>query len=240
MMFRRLFNKDNVPIENWSEVKEKISLLELEYNIRIARTLGNAASLRDHETEAHNLRVAYMSALLGEKLGFSKKQLQSLMKGAFLHDIGKIGISDKVLLKNGKLDEEEWREMKLHPLLGRNLVIDMPWFDDAIDVILYHHEKFDGSGYPEGLKGENIPMNARIFAVIDVFDALVSKRPYKESMEIEEALEIIRLGKGKHFQPEIVDLFCKNIRDVYDEIYISPIDNVQQLLIEKRKNIFGV
>lgn len=240
-MFSRLFgHKDNVTLKEWNELKDKVFLLELEYNIKIARALGNAASLRDHETEAHNLRVAYMSALLGEKLGFSKKQMQSLMKGAFLHDIGKIGISDKVLLKNGKLDEEEWKEMKLHPVLGKDLVSDMPWFDDAIDVILHHHEKYDGSGYPNQLKGDEIPINARIFAVIDVFDALVSKRPYKEPMSLENAIEIIKEGKGSHFEPKMVELFCSNIKHVYSEIYNCPTQRVQELLIEKRHEVFGV
>lgn len=236
MVFQKFFREKDVPVE----IKSKIELLELEYNIKIARTLGNAASLRDHETEAHNLRVAYLSALLGGRLHFSKRQLQSLVKGAFLHDIGKIGISDKVLLKNGKLNDEEWEEMKLHPILGKELVEDMPWFGDAIDVILYHHERFDGKGYPVGLQGEDIPLNARIFAIIDVFDALVSKRPYKESMEIERALQIIRDGSGTHFDPAMVDLLCQDIRQVYALIYNCPLEDIQQLLIEKRKEIFGV
>lgn len=239
-MLRRLLNEDSISIDDWDNIKHSITLLELEYNIKIARALGNAASLRDHETEAHNLRVAYVSALLGEKLGFSEKQLQSLVKGAFLHDIGKIGISDKVLLKNGKLDQEEWTEMKLHPTLGVGLLSDMPWFDDAIDVVLYHHEKFDGTGYPEGLAGDKIPINARVFTIIDVFDALVSKRPYKEPMNLEDALQIIRDEKGTHFEAKIVDLFFENIEDIYEKIYHCSEDKLQSLLIEKRKEIFGI
>ncbi len=239
-MYKKLLNKDDVSINDWDNIRHSITLLELEYNIKIARSLGNAASLRDHETEAHNLRVAYLSALLGEKLEFSKKQLQALMKGAFLHDIGKIGISDKVLLKNGKLDEEEWKEMKLHPSLGKDLLADMSWFDDATDVVLYHHEKFDGTGYPEGLKGDEIPINARIFAVIDVFDALVSRRPYKEPISIEDSLQIIKDEKGTHFEPKIVDLFCENIKKIHSQIYNCSGGKVKQLLMEKRKNIFGL
>ena len=220
--------------------KKKLYKTKLEYNIKIAQTLGKAAALRDHETEAHNLRVAYLSALFGQRLNFSKKQLRSLMKGAFLHDIGKIGIPDKILLKNGKLDEDEWKAMKQHPILGKELVSSMPWFEDAIDIILYHHEKFDGSGYPKGLKGNQIPLNARIFAVIDVFDALVSKRPYKKPLSKDEALNIIKQESSKHFDPKIVDLFDKNIHNIYKNIYDSSENELMNLLINKRKEIFGL
>ena len=220
--------------------KKSVDLLKLEYNIKIARTIGRAASLRDSETESHNFRVAYLSALLGQKLKLPKKELQSIMKGAFLHDIGKIGISDNILLKNSKLNENEWKEMKLHPIIGVELIGDLPWFKDAIDIILHHHEKFDGSGYPDGLKGNNIPMHARLFAVIDVFDALVSKRPYKEGMPMNKALKIIESEKGTHFDPKMVDLFFENINDIYRKVYHSSEHELNQLLIAKRKEIFEI
>ena len=224
----------------WLRTNKKKKLLELEYNIKIARTLGNASLLRDHETEAHNLRVAYLSVLLAQKLNLSQKQLQSLMKGAFLHDIGKIGIPDNILLKNGKLNENEWKIMKQHPALGKKLVDQMPWFEDAIEMILYHHEKFDGTGYPYGLKGNNIPLNARIFSIIDVFDALVSERPYKKAMSVEDAIEIINYEKNSHFDPELVDIFCENIKNIHDKVYNCSENQLQNMLIEKRKNIFGL
>ena len=162
------------------------------------------------------------------------------MKGAFLHDVGKIGISDNILLKNTKLNEDEWKEMKLHPTLGAELIGDLPWFKDALYIVLYHHEKFDGSGYPDGLKGNEIPINARLFAVIDVFDALVSKRPYKEAIPMNKALKIIKSEKGTHFDPIMVDLFCENINNIYEKVYHASEHELNQLLTEKRKNFFGI
>jgi len=235
-----LFAIGAIPALGWLYHKKNMTNLKLEYNITIARTLGKAASLRDQETETHNLRVSYVSSLLGSKQNFSKSKLQALMKGAFLHDIGKIGIPDSILLKNGKLDESEWKIMKLHPTLGNEFIDSLPWFNDAKDVILYHHEKFDGSGYPKGLKGDDIPINARIFAVIDVFDALVTKRPYKDSMSMTDALKIIKDERNTHFDPDIVDLFCENIENIYKDVYQSSEENLQLLLIEQRKNIFGL
>ncbi len=240
MIIETLLTVSAVSIVGWIHTKNRMDALKLEYNIKIARTLGRAASLRDHDTEAHNLRVAYMSALLGSKLKFSKSHLQALMKGAFLHDIGKIGIPDCILLKNGKLDESEWEMMRLHPTLGKDFIGSMPWFKDAVDIILYHHEKFDGSGYPNGLQGEEIPLNARIFAVLDVFDALVSKRPYKDSMSMAEALKIIKEESNTHFDPKIVDLFCENIENIYKKVYQCSEEKLQEQLIEKRKDVFGL
>ena len=230
----------SIYLDKFLTTKKNVELLKLEYNIKIAQTMGRAASLRDSETEAHNFRVSYLSGLLGQKLNLPKKQLQSLMKGAFLHDIGKIGISDNILLKNGKLDDDEWEEMKLHPILGKELIDNLPWFDDALDIIVHHHEKFDGTGYPDGLKEEKIPLNARLFAVIDVFDALVSKRPYKEPMEKDKALKIIKSEKGTHFDPQMVDLFCDNIEDIFDAVYKCSEDEIHILLVDKRKEIFKI
>ena len=212
----------------------------LTYNIKIAQTLGDAAALRDHETGAHNFRVAYMSSIIGEALHLKKEALQALMKGAFLHDIGKIGISDLILLKKGSFDDNEWKIMKKHPALGVQLIEDITWFDDAKDVILYHHERFDGRGYPEGLKGYEISLNARIFAIIDVFDALLATRPYKKPFSTKKAMQIIKEESGSHFDPKIVEKFlifapdfAKIVRDETDEA-------IQIKLEQRRKQIFGI
>ena len=214
--------------------------MELAYNIKIAQALGNASTIRDHETGAHNFRVAYMASKIGEALGMSKKALQALMKGAFLHDVGKIGIPDKILLKNTSLNDEEWETMKNHPILGKELLENMPWFGDALDVIVHHHERFDGSGYPDGLKGYDIPLNARIFAIIDVFDALLAKRPYKKAFSYDEAITIMKNSNNTHFDPEILDKFFTFAPDFEDIISNNSQSELKSKLEARRKKIFGL
>lgn len=214
--------------------------MALAYNIKIAQVLGHAAAIRDNETGAHNFRVAYMASIIGEALHLNKKALRALMKGAFLHDVGKIGIADAILLKNGSLNAEEWKKMKLHPLLGRELVADMSWFDDALDVIVHHHERFDGTGYPDKLKGYEIPLNARIFAIIDVFDALLALRPYKEALPYEEAIEIMKQNNGTHFDPQIFEKFLTFAPGFAEIIATHTSTQLGEKLKERRKKIFGL
>lgn len=214
--------------------------MALAYNIKIAQSLGHASAIRDHETGAHNFRVAYMASIIGEALHMNQKSLQALMKGAFLHDVGKIGIADKILLKNGPLNEEEWARMKLHPILGKELVEDMPWFKDALDVIVHHHERFDGNGYPDKLKGHKIPLNARIFAIIDVFDALLASRPYKKALSYEEAIEIMKQNNGTHFDPQIFEKFLSFAPDFAQVTATHSITQLREKLEAKRKKIFGL
>ena len=209
-------------------------------NIKFSQTLGHVTALRDHGTGEHNLRVTYMASILGEDLGLNRKSLKGLMKGAFLHDIGKIGIPDSILLKNGKLDDKEWKIMKQHPQLGVDIVSHIKWFHDAHDVILYHHERFDGTGYPSGLSGENIPLNARIFALVDVFDALISKRPYKDSFHRDKAIEIIKDGSGTHFDPKLVPVFLKYAQSFADIIQNGKEQDIKEKLIKQRDKIFNL
>ena len=162
------------------------------------------------------------------------------MKGAFLHDIGKIGIPDKILLKNDRLNDDEWKQMKLHPILGKELIADMPWFNDALDVVVHHHEKFDGTGYPDNLKGNDIPLNARIFAIIDVFDALISIRPYKNPFSYDEAIKIMKNSSGTHFDPTLLDIFFKFTSIFADIIKNDTMEGVKLKLEKKRKKIFGL
>jgi HD-GYP domain-containing protein (c-di-GMP phosphodiesterase class II) len=140
-------------------------------------------------------------------MGLSTDLIQALIKGAFLHDIGKIGIIDHILLKSGPLTQDEREAMKHHVQHGIDIIKHSDWLKDATDVVHYHHEQFSGNGYPCGLAGEAIPMNARIFAVADVFDALTSIRPYKAPMSCEDAMETMELGRGSHFDPVILDAF---------------------------------
>lgn len=179
--------------------------------------LTRALEMRDMETEGHSERVVNMALFIGKRLDLSDQELGRLAIGAYLHDIGKIGIPDSVLLKPGALNEGERRIVEEHVCHGYNIIKDVKFLAQAKNVILYHHEKWDGTGYPKGLKGEDIPLNARIFALVDVFDALVSERPYKKEMPVEEALEIIRKGRGSHFDPEVADVLLNmNPEEVYE------------------------
>jgi HD-GYP domain-containing protein (c-di-GMP phosphodiesterase class II) len=179
----------------------------LESNLETLSVLGSAIAKRDSDTNSHNFRVTIAAVRLGEALELDDAQMRSLIKGAFLHDVGKIGVRDAVLLKPGKLGDEEFAIMRTHVDHGLDIVGRCEWLRDAADTVGAHHEKFDGSGYPQRLAGGEIPINARIFAVVDVFDALTSKRPYKEPFPLERALGILREGAGSHFDPEIVAAF---------------------------------
>ena len=190
----------------------------LESNINTLKSLGSAIAKRDSDTNAHNYRVTIFAIKFAEKLKISKSQIQSLIKGSFLHDIGKIGISDSILLKPGKLTDEEFDIMKQHVILGVDIIKNNKWLVDAKDVVLSHHEKFNGKGYMASLNDKEIPVNARIFAIIDVFDALTSKRPYKNPFPLEESLEILREGSGTHFDPVLLKDFEEIAKTLYGEI----------------------
>jgi HD-GYP domain-containing protein (c-di-GMP phosphodiesterase class II) len=168
-----------------------------------ARTL----ELRDQETEGHSQRVMDLTLRLSRKLGFTEEAITHIQRGAILHDIGKIGIPDNILLKEGPLNEDEWEMMKRHPEFAYNMLSSIPFLQKAAEIPLYHHEKWDGSGYPYGLKGEDIPVAARIFAVVDVWDALRSDRPYRKAWSDDEAMKEIKRGKNIHFDPVILDAF---------------------------------
>jgi PAS domain S-box-containing protein len=168
---------------------------------------AHALDLRDHETEGHSRRVTEMTVRLCQDLGLASGELVDVRRGALLHDIGKMGIPDAVLLKPGKLTEEEWVLMKRHPEYAVNLLSPIRFLRPALDIPQYHHEKWNGSGYPHGLSGEAIPLVARAFAVVDVYDALTSNRPYREAWTKERALEHILGEAGTHFDPEVVRAF---------------------------------
>lgn len=179
----------------------------LDANFSLLRSLGNAIAKRDSDTDAHNYRVTFYAVALAEALNVPKNDIADLVVGAFLHDIGKIGIPDRILLKPGKLTTDEFEIMKTHALLGIEIVADNPWLTGAALTIRHHHERFDGSGYPDGLVGDAIPSVARIFSVVDVFDALTSERPYKKPMPLGEALDIIGRDSGRQFDPRVVAAF---------------------------------
>lgn len=216
----------------YRELSQK-QLALINSNIQTIRSLGNAIAQRDSDTDEHNYRVTLYSIALAEHIHLPKETIQKLIKGAFLHDVGKIGIADAILLKPGKLTEEEFSCMQEHVTKGIEIVQGIEWLDEAKEIILYHHEKFDGSGYTHGLKGEEIPLVARIFAVVDVFDALISKRPYKEPFSLEKAIEILQEGSGKHFDPMIVEEFLMLITLSYETIILMDPRHFKTKLYEK-------
>ncbi|HET9588885.1 MAG TPA: HD domain-containing phosphohydrolase [Anaerolineales bacterium] len=178
--------------------------LEITYD-RTLTALMSALDARDRETEGHSMRVSRLACLLGEKIGLTGQQLKALERGALLHDIGKIGISDTILHKTGSLTTDEWKIMRVHPDIGARIVEGIPFLQETLPVIRYHHERWDGSGYPLGLIKKEIPTQARIFAVVDVFDALTSSRSYRKKSSPEEALQYLREQANILFDPEIVE-----------------------------------
>ena len=173
---------------------------------------GHAVELKDRSTENHSQRVTGLVLTIAEELGVKGENLVHIRRGAFLHDIGKMGIPDDVLLKPGELNEEEWDIMYKHPQYAHEMLSYIDYLRPALDIPYCHHEKWDGSGYPRGLKGTKIPLAARIFAVVDVFDALTSDRPYRRAWTREKALEYIKAQSGKHFDPVVVDVFVKKLQ----------------------------
>ncbi len=172
---------------------------------------------RHRETKDHTERVTKMTLILAKLAGISEEEkLKCIERGAALHDIGKIGIPDAILIKPGKLDQEEWQEMRRHPQIAYDILSNIAFLKTSVDIPYCHHEKWDGSGYPQGLKGTEIPLSARLFAVIDVWDALIHSRIYKSAWPEEKVLAYIREQSGVHFDPSVVDLFLENYRQIKD------------------------
>jgi response regulator RpfG family c-di-GMP phosphodiesterase len=195
---------------------EEIEAAYRELEITYDQTLGalsSALDARDRETEGHSLRVARIACQLGLQIGLTIEQAKTLERGAILHDIGKIGISDTILLKPGPLTPPEWEMMRLHPDIGARIIEGIPFLKDALPVIRYHQERWDGSGYPIGLKGNDIPLMARIFAIVDAFDALTTERPYRKPIPVLEAVGYLREQAGILFDPALVDKFEQMIKD---------------------------
>ncbi|WP_077033010.1 HD-GYP domain-containing protein [Pelomonas sp. KK5] len=186
--------------------------------LEIVLCLGRAAEYKDNETGWHVLRMSHYSRILALAAGFGEAEAEDLMHAAPMHDVGKIGIPDAVLQKPGKLDEREWDIMRRHPLIGAEILgaHQSGLLAMARSIAVAHHEKWDGSGYPNGLAGEDIPIEARIVAIADVFDALTSVRPYKGAWSVEDACEQLRSQAGKHFDPRLVELFLERMPEIIE------------------------
>ena len=182
----------------------------------IINKLGKAAEYKDNETGMHVVRMALYCRLIAEKISEDKQWIDLLYNAAPMHDIGKIGIPDAVLCKPGKLDADEWQTMMTHSNIGAEILGDeqAPLLVLAQEVALCHHEKWNGKGYPRGLKGEEIPLPSRIVAIADVFDALTSERPYKKAWSVEKAVDLIKEESGQHFDPELVPYFLESLPEI--------------------------
>jgi PAS domain S-box-containing protein/putative nucleotidyltransferase with HDIG domain len=209
--FETLATQTAIAIENAS-LFENLQRSNMELILAYDATIegwSRALDLRDRETEGHTQRVAEMALELAEKMGMTDAEKVDLRRGALLHDIGKMGVPDAILLKPESLSENEWKIMRQHPLYAYQMLSPIKYLKHALEIPYCHHEKWDGSGYPRELKGEEIPLSARVFAVVDVFDALTSDRPYSKAWPREEAYQYIRDQAGKHFDPQVVKIFLE-------------------------------
>jgi len=200
-----------------------------ETRVEIIRRLGRAAEFKDNETGMHVIRMSWFSRFLAEQIGKSEQWCDLLYNAAPMHDIGKIGIPDRVLLKPGKLDAEEWSIMQKHVEYGAEIIGDhrSPLLKLAKEVAIFHHEKWNGKGYPKGVSGKDIPISARIVAIADVFDALTSERPYKKAWSEDRAIALLQEESGEHFEPHLVSEFIKclpRVREIQSQ-YQDSFDN---------------
>jgi len=182
-------------------VRSERSILEAVYS------LAKSIELRDRRTKEHCDRMVDYAEKVARSMGMNDQDVDNVRRAAMLHDIGKLGISDKILLKPGKLTVEEYEEVRKHPVIGADIISVAGFLKDIVPIILGHHEHWDGRGYPRGLKGQEIPLGARIVAVVDVYEAVTSDRPYHKAISKEEAVQILREGMGTQFDPQIVKVF---------------------------------
>lgn len=209
------FHLESLAAERATEIDRVLEEVENSYRITL-KALVQALETRDFETHGHSERVVTFSLRLGHELGLDKHALRDLELGALLHDIGKIGVPDAVLRKPAKLNNEEWDKMKLHPLHGQKILRNINFLEGAARVVSQHHEQWDGSGYPYGLRGEDIDLGARIFSVVDAFDAMISDRVYRKGRPYEAALTELERCSGTQFDPLIVEAFKHIPREDWD------------------------
>ncbi len=173
---------------------------------------------RDQDTEGHTRRVTELTLDVTRRFGFSEEELIHVRRGALLHDIGKMSVPDRILKKRGKLTPDEWKIMRLHPKIAYDVLNPIEYLHPALDIPYCHHERWDGTGYPRGLAGDNIPLAARIFTVVDVWDAMTSDRPYRPAMDRQEVIDHIFAERGKMFDPQVVEVFWSVIRRTYPHL----------------------
>ena len=200
--------------EELSDSKEQLEQAYLD----MVQTLRSAVEAKDTYTRGHSDRVAEYSVLIGEKLGLAEDQIKTLKIGGLFHDIGKIGIPDSILLKPGKLTDDEYSEIKNHPSIGAHILGSAKTFQDIVPIVKHHHEKYDGNGYPSRMKGEEIPYLARIAAVADTFDAMTSRRSYRDAIDLQKVKDEIKRCEGTQFDPQIAEAFLDILEHDFDKI----------------------
>ena len=208
---------ENEIAEQIKELKKALGMIK-DTAFESVQRLTAAAECRDQYTVSHILRVSHYTAEIARKMGMDDGFIEIVLRAAQLHDIGKIGIPDRILKKPGKLDDREWESMQRHTIIGGDILsgLKKDYIKMAREIALTHHEKWDGTGYPRGLEGENIPISGRIVAVADVFDALISERPYKTSLSLRESFTVIRNERGTHFDPAVVAAFTGIKQEILD------------------------
>jgi len=202
------------------EIESLFEKLQSSYETTL-KALAAALDTRDTETQGHSVRVSEYTAVIAQRMGVKEAELTDIRRGALLHDVGKIGISDAVLRKSDNLTPEEWAEMKLHPEIGHRILSGILFLERSLPIVLSHQERYDGSGYPRGLRGEEIPLGARIFAVVDTLDAMTSDRPYRRALTYEHAREEIIRNRGIQFDPRVVEVFLAIPPEEWETIHRS-------------------
>ena len=190
-----------------------LALKQVEMGNETIMAIARTVDAKDIMTSQHSQRVSEYSVLIAKKYGFSEEEVDNLRNAALLHDIGKIGIPDAILNKPDKLTDEEYEKMKMHATLGADILKDFTLVEHAAEGARYHHERYDGTGYPEGLKGEDIPLYGRIIALADAFDAMTANRVYRKRLSFEEVMKELENGRGTQFDPELLDLFLGLLND---------------------------
>jgi putative nucleotidyltransferase with HDIG domain len=206
--------------ERTFELNEALINIEESYKITL-EALVTALDAREHETHAHSQRVREYAITLAQNLGLKHEELVHLGRGALLHDVGKIGVRDSILLKPGKLNDSEWVEMRKHPQIGYDILQSIDFLAPAAEIVFYHQERWDGNGYPNRLAGSDIPLGARIFAVVDTLDAMTSDRPYRKALSFETALKEIRACSGTQFDPRVTEAFLAILPEAWIKIHAS-------------------
>jgi len=204
-------------VEKKREVEKLFSELEGTYESTL-QALVTALDLRDNETHGHSYRVVEYAVVVAGRMGIVEPEMTWLRRGAILHDVGKIGVPDAILRKPGKLTPDEWTSMRRHPEMGYEMLKHIPFLKPALDIVMHHQERYDGDGYPSGLSGEDIPVGARIFAVVDTFDAMTSDRPYRAALGVEAVRDEIMRCRGTQFDPKVVDAFLSIEITTWDKI----------------------
>ncbi len=224
--------------EKKQEIERLYRELEASYESTL-QALVTALDFRDNETQGHSLRVVEYAVEVARELGIGEPQLGWIRRGAILHDVGKIGVPDAVLRKPGPLSAEEWEQMKKHPEMGYRMLQHIPFLKPALEIVLCHQERWDGSGYPRGLRGERIPLGARIFAVVDTFDAMTSDRPYRPALSIAQAIEEVRRFAGSQFDPRVAEAFLAIAPQRWQQIRDRVHRQVRELEAHVRRDLWA-